>query len=89
MVKTNKLTVAYFGDTNTEEYSEIYLDVIHYPTVKEKFTFYHLDDKECGAKFGVTSTPALVVFRHFDNPVEIYEGKWEVFPLIDFLIGSS
>jgi protein disulfide-isomerase A1 len=48
-----------------------------------------LNDKECAATHGASSSPALVLFRHFDNPTVVYSGSFETTPVIDFLVAQS
>lgn len=65
------------------------MDVSQNPTVSEKFQFFHINDKECAATFGAASTPALVLFRKFDNSPLVYSGSWESTPVVDWMVGSS
>lgn len=48
-----------------------------------------MNDKDCAAAHGASSTPALVFFRQFDTPTVVYEGNWETTPVVDFLLTSS
>lgn len=48
-----------------------------------------MNDKECAASHGASSTPAVVLFRHFDNPTVVYSGSFETTPVIDFLVAQS
>lgn len=57
--------------------------------MSEKYQFYHLNDKECAAKFGASSTPALVLHRKFDDSPLVYSGNWESTPIIDWMTASS
>lgn len=88
-IETNKLTVAYFGDLDAREFKEVYMDAANNPTVGDKFSFYHLNDKECAAKHGASSTPALVLFRKFDESPVVYSGSWESTPMIDWMVAQS
>jgi protein disulfide-isomerase A1 len=88
-VKNDKLALVYFGDFSSREYTEAFLGVAQNPTVNEKFNFYHLNDKECAATNGASSTPAVVLFRQFDTPTVAYSGNWEVTPIVDFMMASS
>ena len=62
----SKLAVAFFGETASREYTEIFLDVAQNPSVGEKYQFFNLNDKECAASFGANNLPALVLFRKFE-----------------------
>ena len=84
-----KLAVAYFGETASREYAEIFLDVAQNPSVGEKYQFFHLNDKECAASFGANNLPALVIFRKFDEHNLVYSGNWESSPIVDWLQASS
>jgi len=84
-----KLAVAYFGETASREYAEIFLDVAQNPSVGEKYQFFHLNDKECAASFGANNLPALVLFRKFDEHNLVYSGNWESSPIVDWLQASS
>jgi len=88
-VEQNKLVVAYFGDKDVREYSEVYQSVASHATVGEKFTFVHLNDKECAASYGASATPALLVFRKFDNSPVVFDGTWETNPVVDWLSSSA
>lgn len=88
-VANTKLAVAYFGEFEAREYSEIFLDVAQNPAVSEKYQFFHLNDKECAASFGASNYPALVVFRKFDDNTVVYTGNWEATPVVDWLQASS
>jgi len=88
-VQTDKLALVYFGDLATREYTEAFLGAAQNPTVNEKFQFYHLNDKECAAANGASSTPALVLFRQFDTPTVVYSGNWETTPIVDFMVAQS
>lgn len=89
-IAQNKLSVAYFGETEVREYSEVFLDVAQNPAVAEKWSFYHLNDKECASSFGANSQPALVLFRKFDENTVVYSGKsFESTPIVEWLQASS
>jgi hypothetical protein len=88
-VQTDKLAVAFFGETTSREYTEVFLNVARNPSVGEKFQFYHLNDKECATQNGASSSPALVLFRNFDTPKVPFTGNWETTPVIDFLLAQS
>lgn len=81
--------MAFFGDSSSREYAEAYLDAAQNPTVAEKYQFYHLNDKECAAALGASSTPALVLFRKFDDSPLVYPGNWESTPIVDWMSVSS
>lgn len=65
------------------------MDLANNPSVAEKYQFFHLNDKECGASFGVSSSPALVLFRKFEESPLVYSGNWETTPAVDWLVASS
>jgi hypothetical protein len=49
-----------------------------------------LHDKECATAYGAKSTPALLVFRKFDNSPVIFDGSsWETNPVVEWLTGSA
>jgi protein disulfide-isomerase A1 len=83
------LAVAFFGETSSREYTEVFLNVARNPTVAEKFQFYHLNDKECASQNGASATPGLVLFRRFDTPRVPFTGNWETTPVIDFMVAQS
>ena len=86
----SKLAVAFFGETESREYSEVFLDVANNGAVSEKYQFFHLNDKECAASFGASNTPALVIFRKFDDHTVVYGGSaWETTPIVDWMQASS
>lgn len=88
-VDETKLAVAYFGDVEAREYKEVFLEVAQNPSVSEKFQFFHLNDKECAASYGVNSQPGLVLFRKFDNSPVVYSGSWESTPVVDWMTALS
>lgn len=88
-VEETKLAVAYFGDVDSREYKEVFLEVAQNPSVAEKFQFFHINDKECAATYGLNSQPGLVLFRKFDTPTVVYSGSWETTPVVDWLTGAS
>lgn len=88
-VEENKLVAAYFGEKDVKEFTEVFQEVATHPSVSEKYQFFHTSDKECAQQFGATTLPALVVFRKFDESPIVYQGKCEVTPVIDWLLGSS
>lgn len=65
------------------------MDVAQNPSVAEKYQFFHINDKECAASFGASSTPALVLFRKFDENTLVFSGNWESTPVVDWLVGAS
>lgn len=65
------------------------MDVAQNPSVAEKYQFFHINDKECAASFGASSTPALVLFRKFDESPLVFSGNWETTPAVDWLMSSS
>ena len=49
-----------------------------------------MNDKECAAQFGATTSPALVLFRKFDEKNLVFSGaSWESTPIVDWLQASS
>jgi hypothetical protein len=48
-----------------------------------------LNDKECATSYGAQATPALLVFRKFDNSPVVFDGTWELNPAVEWLTGSS
>lgn len=87
-VAKDKLALAYFGDLTIKEYKETFLETAKSPMINEKFNFYHLNDKDCAASFGATQSPALVLFRQFDEPTVVYKGNWESTPIVDFMLAE-
>jgi protein disulfide-isomerase A1 len=45
-------------------------------------------DKECAATHGAT-VPSLVLFRQFDTSPLVFDGSWEVTPIVDWMLASS
>ena len=89
-LESTKLAVAYFGEPEAREFSEVFLDVAQNPTVSEKYQFFHINDKECAASFGASNSPALVLFRKFDDNTLVFGGaSWESSPIVDWLQASS
>lgn len=89
-IEGTKLAVAFFGETESREYSEVFLDVAQNPAVSDKYQFFHLNDKECAQSFGASNSPALVIFRKFDDPTVVFGGaSWESTPIVDWLQASS
>jgi protein disulfide-isomerase A1 len=87
--KDHKLMVVYFGDLTAKDHSQVYTDVTQHGSVSEKFQFFHINDKECAATHGASSTPALVLFRQFDESPLTYSGNWETTPIVDWLLAQS
>lgn len=87
-VEAAKLAVAYFGETDSSEYTA-FLGAAQSGTVGEKYQFFHLGDKECAQSFGASSWPALVAFRKFDEPKVAYSGEWTSDNIIAWLSASS
>jgi hypothetical protein len=83
-----KLVVAYIGDKEGK-HSEVYNTIASHASVSDKFAFVHLNDKECATSYGAQSTPALLVFRKFDNSPLVFDGSWETNPIVDWLTTSS
>lgn len=48
-----------------------------------------MNDKECAATYGASSTPAIVLFRQFDTPTVVFSGNWETTPIVDFMLAES
>lgn len=48
-----------------------------------------MNDKECGAQYGVKDFPALVLFRKFDESPLVYSGSWTTNEVVTFLSTSS
>jgi protein disulfide-isomerase A1 len=90
-IESSKLAVAYFGETSAREYAEVFLDVAQNPAVSEKYQFFHVNDKDCAAEYGVSSEePGLALFRKFDeNTLIAGFADWETNPIVDWLQASS
>jgi hypothetical protein len=88
-VEETKLVVAFIGEKEAREYSEVYQSIANHAAVSDKFSFVHLNDKECATSHGAQSTPALLVFRKFDNSPLVFDGSWETTPIVDWLTASS
>lgn len=58
-------------------------------SVSDKFAFVHLSDKECATSYGAQSTPAVLVFRKFDNSPLVFDGEWETEKIVNWLTTSS
>jgi protein disulfide-isomerase A1 len=84
-VDATKLAVAYFGDQTGREFSEVFLSAAQDGSVSEKYQFFHLNDKECAASFNAVNTPALVLFRKFDENTLVYSGNWESSNIVSWL----
>lgn len=84
-----KLAVAYFGDISAREYSEVFIQTADHPSVGDKFQFYHTTDKECAASYGASSTPAVLLFRKFDESPVVYSGEWESQALVNWMQTQS
>jgi len=85
-----KLAVAYFGETSAAQYSEVFLAVAGTASVSDKYQFFHINDKECASAFGASSSPALVLFRTFDERTLVYQGAtWESGQVTQWLLASS
>ena len=61
--ESTKLLVAYIGEKDIREHSEVYQQVAAHATVSDKFSFVHLSDKECAASYGASSTPAVFILE--------------------------
>ena len=48
-----------------------------------------MNDKECAASFNAVNTPALVLFRKFDENTLVYSGNWESSNIVSWLQASS
>lgn len=85
--------MVYFGDTHLKEFQKIYLELASHHAVALKFAFYHSNDRECAAKFGIYEFPKLVMFRNLERLPDYkqfnYEGPWETNSIIDFMIANS
>lgn len=89
-IEATKLAVAFFGETESKEYSEVFLDVANNGAVSEKYQFFHVNDRECAASFGASSVPAVVLFRKFDEPTVVFSGaSFESQAIVDWLQTSS
>lgn len=49
----------------------------------------HLADKECAASYGAATTPAVLIFRKFDDSPLVFSGDWEVQKIVDWLSTAS
>ena len=49
----------------------------------------HTSDVASATQYGVSNTPAVVVFRKFDNSPVVFTGNFEATPIVDFLLASS
>lgn len=69
-----KVALAFIGDLESREFSTVFMSVAENPTIGEKYQFFHTSDFEgCGGAFGGNS-PALVLFRKFDESPVVYNG---------------
>ena len=68
------LSVVFFGDPESKEFKEIYLDQTKY---HKDYDFYHIkEDQECLSRYTITKTPALVMLRKYDFSPYYYEGNF-------------
>jgi len=49
----------------------------------------HINDKECAAKHGANSQPAVVLFRQFDNSPIVHSGNIEVGAIVEWAVAHS
>lgn len=87
--QSTKLLVAYIGEKDIREHSEVYQQVASHAQVSDKFAFVHLSDKECASSYGASSTPAVLIFRKFDDSPLVFSGDWEVQKIVDWLSTAS
>ena len=81
--------MVYFGDSSDSKFTETYLQVAENPAVSEKFTFIHIDNKDCAIEFGAQDLPALVFFRKFENSPVVYSGSWDSSSVVSWTQGLS
>lgn len=77
------------GDKEGREYTEVYQKITTHAVIYDRFTFVNLNDKECATSYGAQSTPALMIFRKFDTSPLLFEGNWEVDPIVDWLKAAT
>lgn len=81
--------MAYFGDTSLSHFSEVFNAASNDQSVADKFSFFHLNDEECAKSFGLITTPGFVLFRKFEEPINVYEGEMTSKSLISWISRSS
>ena len=83
-VEDSKLVVVFFGDEGSDEFKAFETAA----SLDDKRTFLHSSDAGAAAKAGVTA-PALVLFRKFDEPKVVFEGKIDPKAISDFITTNS
>ena len=58
-------------------------------TLLWEWLFYHLNDQKCAASYNATTSPALILFKLFDDPVNVYTGPLFEENIINFLKAES
>ena len=91
-ITENKLIAIFFGDQFSWEYKKIFEELLQYQSLSKKFAFFHLNDNNCAKYFGINYQPKIVLFnsqtQSQPKPI-IYEGLWELNPLISFMNENS
>ena len=87
-VEQSKLVAAFFGDSSSSQFNDVFIGATKDSTVGDKFSFVHISDSECAASFGASS-PSVVLFRKFDNSPVVYSGAWDSSSLAQWLSTSS
>lgn len=77
-VDNAKMALVFFGDSSAKEFSSVFIPLAENPTAGDKYQFFHISSSDCASEHGVTSTPALVFFRKFDESPVVYPGSIEV-----------
>lgn len=94
-VEIGNLVLAYFGEKDAKEYTDIFKVVAEAPEslegseISEKYQFFNLNDKECAQHFGASTLPALVMFRKFEESPIVYSGSWEQANVIEWMQKES
>lgn len=88
-VDATKLAVVFFGDLNSAEYTQTFLEAANNAAVSEKFSFFHTSETSCAEKFGAKSTPAVVLFRKFDESPLAFSGTLSSGAVVSWMQDSS
>lgn len=77
----NKFVIAYFGDVSDVRYTDVH---VAYANSEDKITFVHTADADCAKEYDATA-PAIIFFRKFETPTNIFDGRPDKDALIEFV----
>ena len=80
-IEDNKIAIVFFGSADSDEFKAFEGAA----SADDKNAFFHTDDEVAAKNHNVEKTPAVVLFRKFDEPTVTFDGDFDKKALSEFI----